>query len=58
MMGTMTGMDAMMGGGGSALAMGLMMVVPTLVGLALLVLLALAIVWLVRQLRTPSSGRS
>ena len=58
MMGTTTGMDAMMGGAGGALGMGLMMLGPTLLGIALLVLVALAIVWLVRELGAPASRRS
>jgi hypothetical protein len=50
MMGMTNGMSGMMDGAGGALAMGLMMALPTLLGLALLVLAVLAIVWLVREL--------
>jgi uncharacterized membrane protein len=55
MMGTMTGMGGMMGG---AFGMGWMMLLPALIGLALLVLIVLAIVWLARDLgtRRPDSG--
>jgi uncharacterized membrane protein len=63
MMTTMNGMDGMMGGAGWAFGMGLMMVPPTLLVLALLVLTVVAIVWLVRDLHSrtghsPTSTRS
>lgn len=52
MMGMTNAMTGMMGDAGGALAIGLMTLLPTLLGLALLVLAALASVWLVRELRS------
>lgn len=57
MMDMTNAMTGMMGSAGGALAIGVMTLLPALLGLALLVLAALASGWLVRELR-PNRART
>jgi len=52
MVATVNVMNGMMGGAGGGVAVGLRMLLPTLLGLALLALVVVATVWLVRDLRS------